>query len=148
VAGWEAIRTGYHLLAGFAKRGFLLPLVILLLLISSLVSSQERDKGVPLVIHMTDEMKFIPDRLTIQVGHSVEWINDAQVGGASHTVTTDPEKAMDPKHVSSPRGAEVFDSGNIKPGKSFTYVFNVPGSYKYVCAPHESTMRGEITVEP
>jgi plastocyanin len=110
--------------------------------------SEQQDKGPPAIIHMTDQLKFIPDRLTVRVGQTVEWINDAEAGGASHAVTTDPEKVMDPKHVSRPAGAEVFDSGNIKPGKSFTYVFKVPGLYKYACPPHEGMMRGEITVEP
>ena len=139
---------GYDLLAGFAQRGFLLLVVILLLVISSSVSSQERDKGLPVIIHMTDEMKFVPDRLTVREGQAVEWVNDAEAGGVAHVVATDPEKAMDPNHVSSPAGAKVFDSGSILPGKSFTYIFKVPGLYKYVCPPHEGTMRGQVTVQP
>jgi plastocyanin len=101
-----------------------------------------------MIIHMTDEMKFVPDRLTVREGQAVEWVNDAEAGGVSHVVATDPEKAMDPNHVSSPAGASVFDSGSILPGKSFTYIFKVPGLYKYVCPPHEGTMRGQVTVEP
>ena len=101
-----------------------------------------------MIIHMTDEMKFVPDRLTVREGQAVEWVNDAEAGGVSHVVATDPEKAMDPNHVSSPAGASVFDSGSILPGKSFTYIFKVPGLYKYVCPPHEGMMRGQVTVEP
>lgn len=93
-------------------------------------------------------MKFVPDKVTIKVGQRVEWLNSAENNGPLHNVTTDPNKVMDPRHVSSPRGAEVFDSGAIKPGKSFVHKFTVPGVYDYACSPHEGSMRGEIVVEP
>lgn len=136
--------------AGFGERAAwsLAIILTLLQLISPTGLSQEQDKGPPVIIHMTDDMKFVPDRLTVRVGQTVEWINDAETAGPSHAVTTDPEKVMDSKHVSSPMRAEAFDSGNIKPGKSFTHIFKVPGLYKYACPPHEAAMRGEITVEP
>jgi len=106
-------------------------------------------EGEPIVvIRMTDGLKFIPDRLTIHLGQTVKWVNEAEEGGAAHTVTTDPAKVADPKHVSIPEGAKPFDSGNINPGRSYSYTFRVPGVYKYACAPHEGMMRGEITVEP
>jgi plastocyanin len=138
------------LLSAVADKVFFWIAVILILtqVISSSALSQERYKDLPVTIHMTDEMKFVPDRITVRVGQKVDWINDAEPGGPSHTITTDPDKAMDPKHVSSPAGAEVFDSGNIKPGKAYTHIFKVAGVYEYVCAPHEGMMRGEITVEP
>lgn len=110
------------------------------------VSSQ--DKASPTVVRMTDQMKFIPNTLTIRVGQSVQWVNEGQSDGASHSVTTNSDRVMDPKHVSIPDGAKPFDSGIINPGKSFTYTFTVPGTYKYACAPHEGMMQGEITVEP
>ncbi|HXW61037.1 MAG TPA: plastocyanin/azurin family copper-binding protein [Candidatus Acidoferrales bacterium] len=108
--------------------------------------SQQREAVV--VIRMTDALKFVPDQVTIRVGQTVKWINEADEGGAPHTVTTDPEKVADPKHVSIPEGAKPFDSGSINPGKSYMHTFKVPGVYKYACAPHEGMMRGEITVEP
>lgn len=143
-------KRGHDLTAGFGERAAwsLAIILTLLQLISPTGLSQEQDKGPPVIIHMTDEMKFVPDRLTVRVGQAVEWVNDADDGGVSHVVATDPEKAMDPNHVSSPAGAKVFDSGSILPGKSFTYIFKVPGLYKYVCPPHEGTMRGQVTVEP
>jgi len=110
------------------------------------LSSQESQPIV--IVRMTDGMKFVPDRLTIHVGQTVKWLNEANEGGAAHTVTTDPEKVMDPKHVSIPEGAKPFDSGNINPGRSYLYTFRVPGVYRYACAPHEGMMRGEIMVEP
>lgn len=111
-------------------------------------SALSQDKSSPTIVRMTDQMKFIPNKLTIHVGESVQWMNDGESDGASHSVTTNSDKVMDPKHVSIPEGAKPFDSGIINPGKSFTYTFTVPGVYKYACAPHEGVMQGEIMVEP
>ena len=125
------------------------PLIVALMLLpmnSLLLHSQEKESVV--VVRMTNDMKFIPNNLTIRVSQTVKWVNEAEEGGTLHNVTTDPEKVMEPKHVSIPDGAKPFDSGNINPGRSFTYTFTVPGVYKYACAPHEGMMRGEVTVEP
>ena len=47
-----------------------------------------------------------------------------------------------------PVGAEPFDSGNIDAGGSYSYTFNVPGTYQYVCLPHElAGMIGVVVVE-
>jgi plastocyanin len=102
------------------------------------------------VVHMTDQppMKFAPDQVTIKVGQSVQWINDTDDQGPTHNVTTDPNKVQDPSHVSSPKGAESFDSGGIKPGRSYVHKFTVPGTYHYTCSPHEGTMRGVVEVQP
>ena len=127
----------------------LLTVVVALTLLpinSASVLSQEKESIV--VVRMTDQLKFVPNQLTVHVGQTVKWINEGDEGGAGHTVTTNPEKVADPKHVSIPAGAKPFDSGNINPGKSYVYTFTVPGVYKYACAPHEGMMRGVITVEP
>jgi plastocyanin len=120
----------------------------ILLASSSRVMSQDKNDDSPVVIRMTDEMKFVPNQVTIRVGQTVKWTNEGDAGGASHSVTTNPDRLMDPKHVSIPAGAAPFDSGIVNPGKSFMYTFKVPGVYKYSCAPHEGMMRAEITVEP
>ncbi|MDE1816865.1 MAG: hypothetical protein KGI11_09955 [Thaumarchaeota archaeon] len=39
----------------------------------------------------------------------------------------------------------MFDSGMIKSGKSFSFTFNKPGSYEYICLIH-THMRGTINV--
>jgi plastocyanin len=104
--------------------------------------SQASDSVV--VIRMTNEMKFVPNQVTVKVGQTVEWVGEPD--GPSHNVTTDPEKVVDPGHVSFPRGAKPFDSGIIKSGKSFRHTFTTPGVYRYVCQPHEGVMRGEVTV--
>lgn len=134
---------------GSARRGWFLGIAAVLLLSASSPSLVSQEKESIVVVRMTDELKFVPNRLTVHVGQTVKWVNEGdEASGAPHTVTTNPEKVTDPKHVSIPEGAKPLDSGNINPGKSYMYTFQVPGVYKYACAPHEGMMRGEITVEP
>ncbi len=101
----------------------------------------------PQMIVMTDEDVFKPDKLTIVAGTTVEWKNESRHD--THTVTTDPKIAADAKDVSSPPGVAVFNSGDIKPGQTFTHQFTVPGVYKYICEPHEMMgMTAQIEVKP
>jgi plastocyanin len=97
-------------------------------------------------IKMTDTPpKFIPMTVTIQKGDTVEWINNAQ---SLHSVTTNPAVAQDPKDVSAPKGAKPFDSGFMPPGAKWSYTFTLPGTYKYLCLPHEKDkMTGIVEVK-
>ena len=97
-------------------------------------------------IKMTDTPpKFLPMTVTIDKGDTVEWINNAQ---SLHSVTTNPSVAQDPKDVSLPSGAKPFDSGFMPPGAKWSYTFTVPGTYKYLCLPHEKDhMVGVIEVK-
>jgi plastocyanin len=97
------------------------------------------------IVKMTEEHKFMPEKLTIKVGQTVEWVNEDKA--MPHEVTTDPNVASDPSNVSVPEGAQVFDSHLIVSGKSFRRQFTVPGLYRYACPPHENDgMLGEVTV--
>jgi plastocyanin len=97
-------------------------------------------------ITLTDEFRFKPASLTIPVGTTVRWTN---ASGDTHTVSTDPRSASDPKNVSTPAGAAPFNSGEIRPGGTFEHRFTVPGTYRYVCEPHEEMgMKGTIVVAP
>ena len=97
------------------------------------------------VVKMTMEHKFVPEKITVKVGRTVEWVSEDKEG--THEVTTDPDIAVDPSHVSMPDGAQVFDSHLILPGKSFRHQFTVAGLYRYSCPPHENDgMLGEVTV--
>jgi plastocyanin len=89
--------------------------------------------------------KFIPLTVTIQKGDTVEWINNA---ASLHSVTTNSSVAQDPKDVSLPAGAKPFDSGFMPPGAKWSYKFTVPGTYKYLCLPHEKDhMVGVVVVK-
>jgi plastocyanin len=97
------------------------------------------------VVQMTPERKFMPEKITIKVGQTVEWDNDDNA--MPHEITTDPNVASDPSNVSIPEGAAPFDSHLITSGKSFRHQFTVPGLYRYACPPHENDgMVGEVTV--
>ena len=97
-------------------------------------------------VKMTDTPpKFVPLTVTIQKGDTVEWINNAQ---SLHSVTTNPAVAQAPKDVSLPSGAKPFDSGFMPPGAKWSYTFTVPGTYKYLCLPHEKDhMIGVVVVK-
>lgn len=98
-----------------------------------------------IVVKMIDmPATYEPAKLTIRVGETVEWKN---VGNSVHHASSDPSTAVNPAEVSNPVGAKPFDSGFLQPGQSYTYTFTVPGTYKYICAPHETSgMVGEVTV--
>ena len=97
------------------------------------------------VVKMTVEHKFMPEKITIKAGQTVEWVNDDKE--MPHEVTTDPNVANDPSNVSMPEGVQPFDSRLIASGKSFRHQFAVVGLYRYACPPHENDgMLGEVTV--
>ena len=94
---------------------------------------------------MTTEHTFVPEKITIAAGQTVEWVNDDKA--STHQVTTDPDVAVDPSHVSMPEGVAPVDSHLITSGKSFRHLFTAPGLYRYACPPHENDgMLGEVTV--
>lgn len=71
---------------------------------------------------------FSPASLTVKVGAKVTWTNNDSV---THTVTAD-------------QGA--FDSGDLAPGKSFSFTFTKAGTYSYHCNIHRS-MTATIVVQ-
>lgn len=71
---------------------------------------------------------FTPDIVEVSKGTTVTWTND---DGVPHTVT-------------SVSGA--FDSGNIDPGKTYSYTFNQAGPFEYSCAKHPSMAKGKVIV--
>ncbi|MGV8906229.1 MAG: plastocyanin/azurin family copper-binding protein, partial [Acetobacterium sp.] len=59
-------------------------------------------------------------------GDTVEWTNKDSV---IHTVKFDN-----------------FESPNLNQGETYTYIFDTPGTFNYICGPHPS-MKGKIIVE-
>jgi plastocyanin len=98
------------------------------------------------IIKMSDKPpKFLPDKVIIKAGQTIQWINNAKT---LHSVDGDPTMALKPSDVSLPPGAKPFDSGFMKPDTTWEYTFKVPGTYKYTCVPHEKDgMNGEIVVK-
>jgi plastocyanin len=97
------------------------------------------------VVEMTDALKFEPMQITVSVGDRVQWRN---VGQIAHTVTTDPSKVADPDGVGVPSGVKAWDSGLLGADETFARTFKKPGTYRYVCIPHEGArMVGTVIVE-
>ncbi len=76
---------------------------------------------------------FEPVNLTINSGDTVVWEWESN----NHTTTSDAIS-----------GDEVWDSGILNNGESYSKVFMTPGSYGYHCTPHVNFgMVGTITIE-
>ncbi len=71
---------------------------------------------------------FIPATLTLSVGDRVTWTNDDQ---ADHQLQD---------------SGDLWGSKVIKPGGSYTQVFDVSGTYEYFCKLHPS-LKGKVIVE-
>ena len=82
-----------------------------------------------------DQKAFDPDRVKVPVGGTVTWKNSDT---AAHTITSG-------KGPKDPQSGKLFDSGLIKPGKTFEFKFTAAGTYDYYCTIHP-TMVGQITV--
>lgn len=97
-------------------------------------------------VGMTNRLTFTPAAVRIRAGQAVRWVNDSDI---AHTVTADPAQAREAGSVQLPNGAAPFDSGDMQPGDAFVHRFDVPGTYRYFCVPHElAGMVGTVVVEP
>jgi len=96
-------------------------------------------------VGLTPDFKFDPAHVTIKRGQTVMWTNQ---GRAPQTVTTDPARAKVKSDAVVPSGAKPFDSGVLNASASFSYTFDVAGSYSYFSMPQEQNgMLGTVTVE-
>ncbi|MFL5821375.1 MAG: plastocyanin/azurin family copper-binding protein [Solirubrobacteraceae bacterium] len=73
------------------------------------------------------DLRFDPQRIEIKAGQTVTWTNSGQT---AHTV----------------KGPGFFSRQAIEPGRSYSFRFNRPGSYRYLCTLHPSLMKGVIVV--
>ena len=77
---------------------------------------------------------FSPPTMTVSQGATVTWVNQDAV---NHQVINDASG-------SNAEGA-IFNSPVIPKGGSYSFTFNIPGTYPYHCTIHPS-MKGTITV--
>jgi plastocyanin len=112
----------------------------------ALLPNPAKAAGNLVVIKMFDKAPFYaPEKVSIKVGESVQWVNDGQT---VHSVSTAAANAQNRKDTSMPKDAAAFDSGFIPPGGDYSYKFTVPGAYRYFCLPHEKAgMVGVIVVK-
>lgn len=73
-------------------------------------------------------MSFSPSAITVPVNTTITWTNNDDV---AHTVTST---------------SDLFDSGSIDYGRTFSHTFSVVGTYSYKCTYH-SSMLGTVIVE-
>jgi plastocyanin len=73
------------------------------------------------------DLDYDPRDLTVTAGSTVVWTN---IGDLPHTVTAEG----------------LFDSGLMMTGDRFTWTFDTPGTYDYLCTLHPG-MVGTVTVE-
>jgi plastocyanin len=102
--------------------------------------------GPAATVGMTNTLEFDPDTVRVEAGQTVRWTNSSII---VHTVTADPEKATQDESVRLPEGAAPFNSGDMDPKATYEHTFEVPGTYRYFCIPHEGTkMYGTVIVDP
>lgn len=73
-------------------------------------------------------LAYLPASITIKVGEPVTWTNSDSM---THTVTGDNGE---------------FDSGNLDPGKTFSFTFQTAGTFTYICTIHPN-MKGTVIVQ-
>ena len=126
---------------GFGKNLFVIPL-----LTAACMMALAADEPAA-TVKMTAKKQFVPAKVTIKVGQTVEWVSEDPQH--AHDITTDPGEVEDRSLVQIPKGAKQFSSKMLHLGEKFQYRFVVPGTYKYACPPHEANnMTGTIEVEP
>jgi len=97
---------------------------------------------------------FVPETYEVSVGETVVWKNTS---GADHTVTAYDDSIPEEATFFATGGCDSEDAardawfeqrgGALGPRETFSHTFEVPGSYQYVCIPHERAgMVGEILV--
>jgi plastocyanin len=101
-------------------------LILPVLLLSASGAAPAAPPAAPVVVQMKD-FKYDPALVTIVTGTAVRFVNDDQV---AHSVTASDKS---------------FDSGDFDAGKSWTHVFDKPGTYAYYCDVH-AFMKGTVVV--
>lgn len=97
---------------------------------------------------------FIPEVHEVAAGDTVVWKNTS---GADHTVTAYEDRIPEDAAYFATGGYESeetarekwYDSlgGGLGPGETFEHTFEIPGTYNYVCIPHEQAgMVGTVEV--
>merc|ERR1712232_252308 len=84
---------------------------------------------------------FAPAEITICKGDT---ITHTIVSGAPHNIVFTEDECPDSFDADEASQATLMK----KVGETYSYTFDIAGSYKYVCAPHSGAgMKGAITVK-
>ncbi|MGH2827078.1 MAG: cupredoxin domain-containing protein [Actinomycetota bacterium] len=101
---------------------------------------------------MEPGQRFEPQALTVDAGATVTFLNESE---DAHTVTAYEEELPETASCFASGGFEGEDEarddtagGLLPPGEEFEVSFDIPGTYRYFCVPHESSgMTGRVVVE-
>lgn len=85
----------------------------------------------PAVVEIVGQ-SYSPSNLQVESGTTVTWENDSDL---VHTVTSGSDRQHD----------DMFNSGDLGPGDTYSFTFEDAGTYDYFCIPHPG-MEGTITV--
>lgn len=92
-------------------------------------SNAEAVSGSSVVVEMKN-LRFVPQGIKVSVGTTVTWRNEDPV---AHNV----------RQILS----EFLSPDTVKPGQTFTYTFDRPGTFRYQCTFHHPDMNGVVIVE-
>ncbi|NHN58811.1 MULTISPECIES: plastocyanin/azurin family copper-binding protein [Halorussus] len=94
--------------------------------------------GGPVEVQMVtegSEYYFDPIGLFVEPGTTVEWV----IESGAHSSTAYAESNSSASVTRIPQDAEPWDSGILTgQGSSFSYTFDVAGTYDYFCIPHKT----------
>ena len=96
----------------------------------------DREEPAVVIVISDAPSEFMPGTLRIRAGDTAQWRN---TGGIAHSVEFVGEIL--------PEGTASSESGLMAPGKSYSFTFNKPGNYAYICRFHViNGMIGKIVV--
>lgn len=111
-----------------------------------LTSTPQAKRQADVIAGPNSRLTFDPEEMTITVGQRVTWYFDSN----GHNVCGDPNHST---HVVLPDGAAPFASytndnnfRTIPSGETFSHTFETPGTYTYVCIPHQPDMMGTLQI--
>jgi len=78
-----------------------------------------------------ENFSFTPSTLTVGVGTEVTWVNNDE----------EPHNIV---NVGQP--TRVFRSGGLDGGEKYSFIFDKPGTYEYICSIHPH-MSGKVVVK-
>src|SRR5579862_949282 len=81
-----------------------------------------REEPAVVIVISDAPSEFMPGTVRIRAGDTVQWRN---TGGIAHSVEFVGEVL--------PEGTASSESGLMAPSKSYSFTFNKPGTYAYIC---------------
>lgn len=105
------------------------------------------------IVTMTSDLRFDPVEITIEPGQQVTWENKSP---APHTASSYDESLPEEAAYFASGGYEseravrqsTSSRGFLERGETYSHTFDITGTYRYFCLPHEENrMIGRVVVE-